>query len=282
MLKTLSLVLTIVIVLSSSVVSAGDKVVAIPFNSAKKLKNVVTVSATGGDFTDPVAAINSITDASAGNPYLLVIGPGVYTLTQTLVMKPFITIAGSGKNATTLTGAISDPSSPTNSAIVVGSNNATLRDLTVTNTGGSKYSLAVSATSHQSLDIKNVIVNVSGGANNYGMNIVDSSPAITNVTINVSGGTENIGMYLMYYSSPTISNVTTNVAGGTGISIYVADLVVIQHSRIYGSIDGIHTFSGTTRVTHSSIVGGATESGGTLTCVNSDNGVATALSGTCQ
>jgi hypothetical protein len=278
--KTVSLILTLFIALSSSAVSAADKVVAIPFNSAKKLKNVVTVSVTGGDFTDPVAAINSITNATAANPYLLLIGPGVYTLTQPLVMKPYVTIAGSGKNATTLTGAISSASME--SFIVSGNNNATLCDLTVSNTGGGKYSMAVSATSHKSPVIKNVILNASGGANNFGMYIVDSSPAITNVTINVSGGTENIGMYLMYSSSPTISNVTTNVAGGTGIYLYVASPVVIRNSRIYGSIDGIYASGGTTTVTHSSIVGGITKSGGTLTCINSDNGVATALNATCQ
>lgn len=53
MLKSLSFILALVIALSTSaVVFAADKVVAIPFNSSKKFKNVVTVSATGGDFTD--------------------------------------------------------------------------------------------------------------------------------------------------------------------------------------------------------------------------------------
>ena len=52
----------------------------------RKLKNVDTVAKANGDFTDPVAAVNSITDASATNPYLVVICPGVYTITQTLMM----------------------------------------------------------------------------------------------------------------------------------------------------------------------------------------------------
>jgi hypothetical protein len=279
MLRTLSLILTLFITLSSSAVSAADKVVAIPFNSAKKLKNVLTVSATGGNFNDPVAAINFITNASAANPYLLLIGPGVYTLTQPLVMKPYVTIAGSGKNATTLTGAISSASM--DSFIVSGADNATLRDLTVSNTGGGKYSMAVSTNGHKSPVIKNVILNASGGTNNYGIYIVESSPAMTDVTINVSGGTENFGIYLMYYSSPAISNVTTNVTGGTGMLVYGCS-PVIRHSRITGSIKGIDSIGGETRVFHSSIVGGTTNSNGTLTCVNSDNGVASALSGTCQ
>jgi pectin methylesterase-like acyl-CoA thioesterase len=92
MLRTLSHILTLFITLSSSAVSAADRVVVLPLNSAKKIKNVVTVSATGGNFTNPVAAINSITNASAANPYLLQIGPGVYTLTQPLVMKPYVPV----------------------------------------------------------------------------------------------------------------------------------------------------------------------------------------------
>ena len=147
--------------LSMSLAVAQDRVVVIPLNSAKELNHVVTVSATGGDFTNPVAAVNSITDASAAKPYLVMIGPGVYTLTQTLVMKPFVTISGSGRNATTLTGAIS-LGNATNSAVISGADNATLRGLTVENTGGGTYSIALL---------------------NYG-----SVPVIQDVTARASGG----------------------------------------------------------------------------------------------
>jgi hypothetical protein len=56
----------------------------------RPLKNVITVAKANGKFKDPVAAVNSIIDASVSNPYLVVIGPGVYTITQTLVMKPYV------------------------------------------------------------------------------------------------------------------------------------------------------------------------------------------------
>jgi hypothetical protein len=59
---------------------AADKLVVIPlFGHSKPLKNVVTVAKLSGKFTDPVAAVNSITDASENNPYFVVIGLGVYT-----------------------------------------------------------------------------------------------------------------------------------------------------------------------------------------------------------
>ena len=65
---------------------AHNSVVVVPLITAKRLGNVVTVSHSGGDFTDPIAAVASITDASFTNPYVVMIGPGLYTLNQTLEM----------------------------------------------------------------------------------------------------------------------------------------------------------------------------------------------------
>ena len=79
----------------------------VPLGATDKSARIVTVSPEGGDFTDPLAALASINDASADNPYLVLIGPGVYTVTDTLAMKPFVDIAGAGREATKLTGAIS-------------------------------------------------------------------------------------------------------------------------------------------------------------------------------
>ena len=87
------LLIIAVFLLWQNPVLADFYVISVPANS---LKNVVTVAKGKGQFTDPVAAVNSISDASVDNPYLVVIGPGVYTLTQTLVMKEYVDIEGSG------------------------------------------------------------------------------------------------------------------------------------------------------------------------------------------
>ena len=101
-------------VLAQVTAFAANKVVVIPlFDSSctsgtcKPLKNIVTVAKANGMFTDPVAALNSITDASVTNPYLVVIGPGVYTVTAPVVMKEWVDITGSGENVTKIKGAIS-------------------------------------------------------------------------------------------------------------------------------------------------------------------------------
>ena len=56
--------------------------------------NVVVVARSGGDHTSVQAAIDSITDAGPDNPYLVWIGPGVYS--GTLTMKPHVHVQGAG------------------------------------------------------------------------------------------------------------------------------------------------------------------------------------------
>lgn len=183
----LSVALVSILLLSPAL--GADRVVLAPLAAVKKeLMHVVTVSAQDGDFSDPVAAVNSITDAAAANPYLVLIGPGVYTLTQTLVMKPFVTVAGSGREATTLTGAISTFSYDASSAIVSGADNGVLCDLAVENTGGSGVSIAL----------------YNNGA----------SPVVQNVSATATGGTFNYGVYNEYSSAPTLTEVTTKASGG--------------------------------------------------------------------
>lgn len=46
----------------------------------KKYANVIVVAKSGGDLTDPISAMNSISDASATNHFLLKIMPGVYDI----------------------------------------------------------------------------------------------------------------------------------------------------------------------------------------------------------
>jgi pectin methylesterase-like acyl-CoA thioesterase len=126
----------VLILLAPLTAFAQNKVVVIPLfgDDAKPLKNIVTVAKANGMFTDPLAAVNSITDASEINPYVVVIGPGIYTISKTLVMKPYVNITGCGENFTILKGAISK-NVYNESAIISGIENSALTSLTVENTG---------------------------------------------------------------------------------------------------------------------------------------------------
>ncbi len=75
--KRISVLIGLWFLLAPFTTFAANKVVVIPLmGDNPPLKNIVTVARANGKFTDPVAAVNSITDASASNPYLVVIGSG--------------------------------------------------------------------------------------------------------------------------------------------------------------------------------------------------------------
>ncbi len=97
---------------TSATVAAGDHNHDAVY--AKKYANVIVVAQSGGDFTDPSDAINSITNASATMPYLVKIMPGTYESAGTIVFKSFVTVEGSGRQATRLVGATEVANGSTN------------------------------------------------------------------------------------------------------------------------------------------------------------------------
>ena len=226
--------LLITVTLFATSVSAHNKVVVIPMlgHATKPLKNVVTVAKANGDYSDPVAALAGIIDASASNPYLIVIAPGVYTVTSALVMKPWVDIAGSGQEVTFIKGPISSTSADATSAIISGMNAAELSDLTVENTGGNSFSIAI-FNYYSSVRLMRVTAIAGGGTINYGIyNRPNSSPTMTQLTVTASGGTSNYGIYNNHYSSPTMTQVTVTASGGTDNNYGIYNLDHCQSSMM--------------------------------------------------
>lgn len=289
-------------ILLSSGVHAADRVVVVPLGGGRPLKNVVTVAKAGSQFINPVAAMNSITDASATNPYLLLIAPGQYTLTSTLKMREYVDVTGSGENVTLLTGAISGNVFDENSAIVKGAMHATLSNLSIKNTGGHQYSFGIHTTglgvlarlqqltisvtggstmnagvlnSSSSPNMSEVNVAVSGGVNNIGIyNISSSSPYMTGVNALVSGGGTNRGVF-NYTSSPVMDGVNLYAWGGSGNNYGVfnesgSNSVKIRRSTLSGETKGLaNSSSADTVISQSTIINGVSGSG--VKCPGSDN-----------
>ncbi|MHB8790584.1 MAG: hypothetical protein ACYDBT_11945 [Desulfobulbaceae bacterium] len=292
----------------SPLARAADRVVVIPMGGGgKPLQNVVTVAKSNGQFTDPVAAMNSITDASAANPYLLYIGPGQYTLTTPLIMKPFVDVTGSGEQVTWLMGAISSATINETSAIVKGANNAALSQLSVSNTGGGQNSIGIYTTGlNVTARLQQLSVYAKGGNDiNLGVVNIGSSPMMTGLNMAVEGtGTQtSIGIFNINSSAPTIIGVNVLVWGGiaavdiynlsssgpvidganvfawggstTNVGVYntSSNDVKIRRSTISGAGTGgiglSNNGSANTRVSQSTLIGGA--SGGGYTCVASDD-----------
>ena len=74
-------------------------------DAGSQYENVITVAKSGGDFTSVAAALNSIGDAAAANPYLVRVMPGVYTETDLVTVKSYVHVQGSGPLATVVTSA---------------------------------------------------------------------------------------------------------------------------------------------------------------------------------
>ncbi|MEO0369499.1 MAG: hypothetical protein AAF197_12080, partial [Pseudomonadota bacterium] len=183
------------------------------------LQNVVTVSPANGDFTSPIAAINSIDDAGPTNPYLVVIGPGIYDLGNSqLVMKDHVSVTGSGQDVTILRGSVSSDTFDENSALLVGANSASIRDLTLDNTQTNGSFAFGFYTEDAASDVSNVTILVS-----------DSTSAVFAVGII---GLNDDGL-VMNLDRVTISTTTTVSSPVVHRGIYnFASTTVLRNSHI--------------------------------------------------
>ncbi|MFW5713666.1 MAG: hypothetical protein ACOCYU_03260 [Brevefilum sp.] len=176
---------------------------------AGSAQNVVVVAKSNGDFTSIQAALDSITDASESNPYLVYVAPGVYD--ERVTMKEYVDIEGSGELATKITAA--GFYSGANDATVKGADNAELRFLTVESIGSS-ITTAI-RNDGVSPRLTHVTANALEAGGNFGVFNDSASPTMTDVTINVSGdGNANEGVN-NDASSPTMNNVTISVSGAS-------------------------------------------------------------------
>jgi pectin methylesterase-like acyl-CoA thioesterase len=177
----------------------------------QRVQNLLVVAKSGGDFTTITDALNSITDNSADNPYVIYVAPGIYT--ETVTMKPYVDIEGAGERATKIT--YNNTNSWVNGT-VDGVDNAELRFLTVESTGGSNQAHAIYNSCGGSARITHVTAIASGG-NEYTTgikNVCGSTPTLTDVTAIASGGgTNNYGVYNL--GPVTMINVNASASGGT-------------------------------------------------------------------
>jgi len=178
--KVLRSGLMCLLLLAYSIVGlAQTKVVVVPLSGddLKPLQNIITVAKSNGDFDDPVAALNSITDASAANPYLVVIAPGVYDIGSSgLVMQEYVDVAGSGQDSTFIKGSKSNSSLNGNAALVTGSDNAGLRDLTIENMSSTSVYAVGIYNSAASPKLSNLTIKLADNTQRqYGVSNISSS-----------------------------------------------------------------------------------------------------------
>ncbi|MEM7114985.1 MAG: hypothetical protein AAF614_21285 [Chloroflexota bacterium] len=235
---------------------------AIYATKVQPVGNIVVVAKSGGDFTTLSAALASITTASASNPYLIRIAPGVYQ--EKVNVKDFVDIEGSGQGITILRGlgGVIAPSMSGFSATLRanGPVNAEVRKLTVESDGtGKAYASAIwtSGTTEalrlrhvtittsgggtnfsiyngngSALTLNNLTIAASGGNNSYGIYNTDASPTMSYISVTAADASDNFGIVNTTSSAPTMNHITVTASGGTnsyGIGNLVSSSPTMQN-----------------------------------------------------
>jgi hypothetical protein len=181
--------------------------------------NVVIVAKSNGDFTSIQAAINSITSASASNPYLVWVGPGWYN--ETVTLKPYVHLQGAGQRVTFIQAAAP------NGAVLTLSSDTTVRDLSVSNIGNGTTNYGMYGDNVTIVQVSNVYVEAGGGGtSNTAIYLTGTSTEVTLENVTAIGGkatNSNAGLSITLGPEVTAHGGTFSGVGGTyAYGIWVA------------------------------------------------------------
>jgi hypothetical protein len=241
--------------------------------------NVSVVAKSGGDYTDPVGAMNDVATwcgtPSATNPCLLKIMPGVYSLGgpvgAVVQMQNYVDIEGSGENVTKITdmwhyAVIGASNSEIRSLTIDGSNNQSLSETGIYNSGVVNAKITNVSILATNIGIHNVgstsisITSVSIDGCEYGIQNHGASSIMRAVNITASQG-----VYLGSGDSSIVVRDSTITAGGVGLLSYDnTGTVKIDNSTISGAEGSIWTWSNMSFVGNSKLDGPILSNGGTM------------------
>ncbi len=217
----------------------------------QKYGKVAIVAKTGGDYTDPVTAMSDIAawcgTASAANPCLLKIMPGVYDIGPTsLIMTDYVDIEGSGENSTKITGNISPIAVP--QALVQMASNTEIRLITLENISSGANAIAISSWYNSAPKITHVTLSASAVHPYcvvYTAYFSGSNATMSNVTVQaICTGTSTVGIFNDASSSSQFTNTVVSSTGGSnayGIFNLHASSVLLNNVSVTSS--GIALFN---------------------------------------
>ena len=181
-------------------------------------QNVIIVAKSGGDYTSVQAAIDSITGAAADNPYLVWVAPGVYS--EAVTMKPYVHMQGAGQEAAVITSTASSSAWPPTQATLVLASDASLRDLTVGNSGAGNFNAALLATAGMT---RTLVADVTaralgGGVSNYAIFLSGNGTDVMLQQVTAlaeNGSSDNLGLLIFDGAAATLRGGSFTGRGGT-------------------------------------------------------------------
>lgn len=159
-------------------------------NTGADWARVITVAASGGDFTSVAAALASITSPSADSRYLVWVAPGVYAESDLVHVRPYVHLRGAGPNATVITSARAAGSPGEAAATARLDDNGRISDLTIRNTGAGAFGIGVwSAGASRAAAIDGAVVEASGagGSGRFAIYLSGAEPTIRDSVLRASG-----------------------------------------------------------------------------------------------
>lgn len=126
-------------------------------------ENILYVSKSGTSFNSIEQALDSINDASDSNPYLIYVGPGTYIISEPIILKPHVTVKGSGQDVTRIIGNFISTDESTSTAVTLVSNSNIL-DVHVENqaTGTDQTFASALFADGNNIKVRNVSASASG------------------------------------------------------------------------------------------------------------------------
>ena len=175
--------------------------------------NVLIVAKSGGDFTSIQAAIDSISDASAANPYLIWIAPGIYS--EAVTLKSYVHLEGAGQDTTIITSSTTNTISPPTLATLVMASDTSVRDLTVENVGTGTFNTTL-LNAGTNVVVENLTVNSRGsGTTNYAIYLTNLDTILRHVIAESTNASDtNIGLYNTHWSLVILEGGEYKASGG--------------------------------------------------------------------
>lgn len=234
--------------------------------------NVIVVAQSGGNYTSVAAALNSISNPSADNRYLVWVAPGTYTESELVRVQRYVHLRGAGPNVSVVTSARTGASLNSNAATASLDDNGRISDLTIRNSGSGTFGIGIwSDAATRASVIENVVVEAigTGGVGHYAVYLNDSEPTIRSSrlqaygaigfgvganaalgVVNVAGGFPQplIEGSILVGGSNTTNEQSCAGNSGTGFGIqYVNTAATVRDSIVCGDRRAI--FGGTNGVT---------------------------------